>query len=234
MSQVKMVRRNLGKGSSVSLRSDSLLGHKKDGKALQVSHERWDFHVAWSLCKGGWWRGKSKCGQAVLKYGLCWWSWWGLSEIQPGMLTTRVEEKTCELFCVRAKVDIVSANSAAQGELEGIELGAHSCKACLRLGRRKYQPSLSSYIEHSLPSQAHTLPYTPSKQTALHQVSVPSNSVLLWHCLQREPIWPEAVSSVSWACSPFRAPIAKQSVVSPVFLTSCLWAGLSELFPWLQ
>lgn len=58
-----MVRGNLGK--------DSMVGHKKDGKPLQFSHERWDFHVAWSLGKGGLWRGKSKHGQAVLKYRLC-------------------------------------------------------------------------------------------------------------------------------------------------------------------
>lgn len=63
MSQEKMVKGNLGKGSMVD--------HKKDGKPLQFSRKRWDFHVAWSLCKGGLWRGKNKCGQAVLMYGLC-------------------------------------------------------------------------------------------------------------------------------------------------------------------
>ena len=65
------MRGNLGKGSMVGLSSDSLLGHKKDGKPLQFSHEKWEFSVAWSLCKGGLWRGKSKHGQAVLMYGLC-------------------------------------------------------------------------------------------------------------------------------------------------------------------
>lgn len=71
MSQVKMVRGNLGKGSVVGMSSDSLLGHTKDEKPLKFSHERWEFHVAWSLCKGGLWRSQSERGQAVLKYGLC-------------------------------------------------------------------------------------------------------------------------------------------------------------------
>lgn len=36
MSQVKMVRGNLGKGSMVGMSSDSLLGHMKDGKPLKL------------------------------------------------------------------------------------------------------------------------------------------------------------------------------------------------------
>lgn len=55
MSQVKMVRGNLGKGSVVGMSSDSLLGHTKDGKPLKFSHERWDFHVACA---------KVDCGEA--------------------------------------------------------------------------------------------------------------------------------------------------------------------------
>lgn len=72
MSQAKLLKGHPGKDSMVGLSSDLVLSHKKGGKPLKLSHKGWDYHIgisetlAWSLCKGGLWRGKGECG-----YRLC-------------------------------------------------------------------------------------------------------------------------------------------------------------------